>query len=93
VDIRRFEPALPRPHDRPARITVHFKHGGTLTSECLSARGGPDQPFEEEVILAKVEDIAAGVYPAFAAGIRKLAELEPKQMHARWRAVLDELTR
>lgn len=92
VDIRRFEPALPRPHDRPARITLHFRNGGTLTSECLSARGGPDQPFDEEVIFAKVEQIAAGVYPDFTSKVRALAELETSRMRTRWRAVAAELT-
>ena len=92
VDIRRYEPALPRPHDRPARITLHFGDGGTLTSECLSARGGPDQPFDEAVILSKVETIAADVYPHFTPGIRKLAELDAKRMQARWRTVAAELT-
>lgn len=92
VAIRRFEPALPRPHDRPARITLHFHDGGTLTSECLSARGGPDQPFDEAVILAKVKTIAAEIYPAFTDGIRELAELDAGRMHARWRTVVHALT-
>jgi 2-methylcitrate dehydratase PrpD len=92
VDVRRFVPALPRPHDRPARITLHFDDGSTLTSECLSARGGPDQPFEEQVILSKVESIAAQVYPAFTRGVRELAELQAGRMNTRWRTVADELT-
>jgi 2-methylcitrate dehydratase PrpD len=92
VEIRRFEPALPRPHDRPARLTLHFSDGGSMSTECLSARGGPDQPFDEDVILGKVEHIAAGVYPAFVPTVRGLARLEKPQMHARWRDTVAALT-
>jgi 2-methylcitrate dehydratase PrpD len=92
IDIRRFEPALPRPHDRPSRITLHFRDGRTLVSECLSARGGPDQPFDEEVIFEKVGTIAAKVYPRFLTTIRSLAELDAQRMQSRWRDAVAELT-
>jgi 2-methylcitrate dehydratase PrpD len=92
VDVRRFEPTLPRPHDRPARITLHMKDGATVTSECLSARGGPDQPFDEEVILRKVDTICRDVYPAFGMKVRELVDLEAHAMDSRWRAVAAELT-
>ena len=92
VGVRRFEPALPRPHDRPARITLHMNDGGTVTSECLSARGGPDQPFEEEVILSKIDSICRDVYPNFSSKIGELADLGADAMQSRWRAVAAELT-
>ncbi|MGH8662858.1 MAG: hypothetical protein ACREUX_01205 [Burkholderiales bacterium] len=92
IELRQFEPALPRPNDRPARITLHFSGGETLVSECLSARGGPDQPFDETVILEKANAIAAPVYPHFLPTVRALAALEPGRMQLRWREVVAELT-
>jgi 2-methylcitrate dehydratase PrpD len=92
TDVRQYEPALPRPHDRPARVTFHFKDGSTLTSECLSARGGPDQPFDEQVIFDKVAGITADVYPRFMDTVQALAALEPKRLAGRWRATATELT-
>jgi 2-methylcitrate dehydratase PrpD len=92
IELRQFEPALPRPNDRPARITLHLSGGETLVSECLSARGGPDQPFHEAVILEKVKAIAAPVYPDLLPTLRALAELEPGRMQSRWREVVTDLT-
>jgi 2-methylcitrate dehydratase PrpD len=92
VEIRRFEPALPRPHDRPARLTLHFNDGEKLSSECLVARGGPEHPFEEAVIFGKAQHIAADVYPAFVPTMRALADLDEQNMQSRWRDTVVRLT-
>jgi 2-methylcitrate dehydratase PrpD len=92
TDVRRFEPQLPRPNDRPARVTLHLKGGEKLTSECLSARGGPDQPLDEQVILDKVAHITAPVYPRFLETVRALAALDAKHLTARWRSTAGALT-
>ena len=90
VELRRFEPALPRPNDRPARVTVELEDGSTVTRECLSAAGGPDRPFDDEVILGKVDAIAHAPYPMLISSVRALLRLEPAQLERRWRALIGD---
>ena len=52
------------PKDRPARVTMRFADGGEMSAVCESARGGADQPFDEQTLLAKLAENAAGVFPA-----------------------------
>ena len=92
VELKQFSPALPRPHDRPARLTLHFDDGTSIASECLSARGGPDQPFDEAVILDKVDRIVRDVYPRFTATIRSLMALGDNTLATRWADEVSMLT-
>ena len=92
VELKQFAPALPRPHDRPARLTLHFADGTSIATECLSARGGPDQPFDEAVILDKVERIARDVYPRFSATVRSMMALGDSTLAAGWQSTVAELT-
>ena len=92
VELVQYAPLLPRPHDRPARITLHFDDQSTLTTECLSARGGPDQPFSEAVIIGKIEHITADVYPHFLRPFRALLAAEPGAKEKSWPAVVQEIT-
>jgi 2-methylcitrate dehydratase PrpD len=84
VTMKKFEPVLPRPNDRPARVTLKLKDGTTIQGECLSARGGPDRPFEERVIVDKIGRIMAGPYPAFGAAMERLLALDAGLLDARW---------
>ena len=59
VELRRYEPELPWPEDRPARVTWIPRTGEPLEAECKSARGGPDRPFAPSEILDKVREITA----------------------------------
>jgi 2-methylcitrate dehydratase PrpD len=92
VELVKYEPIPPRPHDRPARITLHFDDGSALTTECLSARGGPDQPFAEEVIIDKIGRITAGVYPNFFRPFRALLDGDSSVKAKRWSAIVREFT-
>jgi 2-methylcitrate dehydratase PrpD len=92
VEMRPFEPERPFPHDRPARVTWVLASGERLEAECLSARGGPDRPFSPAEIMAKVSDITAPVYPAFAPVAEGLIALEPGLMVEPWEAVVERLT-
>lgn len=92
VELKPYDPVPPRPNDRPARLTLHFDDGATLTTECLSARGGPDRPFDEKVVLDKVEDIMRGVYPGFVPLARKVMALEPAQIADTWTHLLEAFT-
>jgi 2-methylcitrate dehydratase PrpD len=90
VELHLFEPALPRPNDRPARVTLEFSDGTTITRECLSAEGGPDRPFAESVILDKIHDITREPCPQFRSAFERLLDLEPPQMARPWREVLEQ---
>ena len=92
IELVKYEPVLPRPHDRPARITLHFDDGSTLTTECLSARGGPDQPFPEAVILDKILHITAGAYPHFLHPFRALMDGDTGVRAQRWSRMVRQFT-
>lgn len=61
-----FEPALPAPEDRPARVRITLGSGRTLTGECRSARGGPDRPFTPDEIREKGRRSIDAAYPGGA---------------------------
>lgn len=92
IELRRYEPTLPRPNDRPARVSIELASGATVTAECLSAPGGPDQPFEERVILDKIRSLTAVPYPAFGATVTDLLALEKGSLDRPWEAVVAALT-
>jgi 2-methylcitrate dehydratase PrpD len=62
-----WEPLLPPPNDRPARVTVHLRDGSQLSAECLSARGGPDRPLPADTWRTKLQALAAPAYPGIVA--------------------------
>jgi 2-methylcitrate dehydratase PrpD len=66
------------PKDRPARVEVTLADGRRIAASVDSARGGPDKPFGEDEVRAKIASLAAELYPAMAA---RLAELATSQ---RW---------
>src|SRR5688572_16748528 len=84
----RMAPYLPEraaPHDRPARVHVHLRDGGVLSSECLSAAGGPDRPFGDEVVMDKMAQLTASVYPRFPGVMQQIIELDQAQLARGWR--------
>ena len=54
------------PNDRPSRVTWRFRDGEIWTEARESARGGADQPFDRETLLAKLSDNTAAAFPAMA---------------------------
>lgn len=94
IELRPYAPIPPRPNDRPARITFEMADGSSITRECLSAQGGPDRPFDEEVILDKVRDITAHSCPRFGAVFESLLALEPQSLARPWQGLIEQaLTR
>jgi len=91
IELRRFVPLPPRPNDRPARLTLQFTDGSTLVTECLSAEGGPDRPFADEVIVDKIAHITAAVYPQLLPVMRSIMALDEGRMKSGWNAVLSEI--
>ena len=92
VELKAFDPLPPRPNDRPARLTIRFADGESLTSECLSARGGPDRPFDEQVIVDKVDGLTRAVYPRLTAVMLDVMALSKARMQQRWSDAVAELT-
>lgn len=88
VRLSKFEPALPRPHDRPARLRLVLRDGREVRAECLSARGGPDRPFESHVIRDKIMQLAGGISQRFAGDLLELCELPAPLLARRWSDVL-----
>lgn len=90
VRLSKFEPTLPRPHDRPARVTLRLKDGREIVAECLSAHGGPDRPFAPEVISGKIERIVSGSLPRLAQNLLAICELSPQLLGRGWADVLGD---
>ena len=63
----------PWPKDRPARVEITFTDGRRISASIDSARGGPDDPFAEAELRAKIAALTADLYPAMAAQLAGLA--------------------
>ena len=63
----------PWPKDRPARVEITFTDGRRISASIDSARGGPDDPFDEAELRAKIATLTADLYPAMAARLAGLA--------------------
>lgn len=72
------------PNDRPARLEAVLSNGHGLTTECLSAPGGPDQPLSAQQVLDKAADLTRDDYPGLALVARELIALENGALDSRW---------
>ena len=84
VELRDFAPLPSAPNNRPARVRIKLDDGQLLISECLSARGGPDQPWGEEVILSKATQLTGKVYPRLVSAMSEVMALNAVRMGERW---------
>ena len=84
MTIGAFEPEPDWPNDRPARVTWTLANGTRVTEEVLSARGGPDRPFEPEEIREKIHGIVAAPYPAMPEILDGLLELSDDVLSGKW---------
>lgn len=92
VSVKPWQPELPPPNDRPARVTVALRGGRKLAAECLSARGGPDRPLPPQVVLEKMDALAAPAYPAMRRVFDELMALEPRRLRQGWGEIVAEIT-
>jgi 2-methylcitrate dehydratase PrpD len=60
VTLAAFEPILPWPNDRPARVTVRLKDRSVETATCISAPGDPVNPLSMDDLKAKFTELAEG---------------------------------
>ena len=93
VTIGVYEPELDPPNDRPARVTWALSDGRSVTSECLSARGGPDRPFAPSEIREKIHGIVSAPYPAMPAEVDRLLALDPKALSTCWSETVAAMTK
>jgi 2-methylcitrate dehydratase PrpD len=90
ISIAPYLPELAPPHDRSARVYVHLRNGRVVSSECLSAAGGPDRPFGDEVVMDKMAQLTASVYPRFPGVMQQIIELDQAQLARGWRDAVAE---
>lgn len=79
------------PNDRPARVTWQFRNGEQGAAECLSARGGPDQPFGEAVIRDKIASLTNPAFPALARGLDAIVDGDAAWLAKGWRSAIGEM--
>jgi 2-methylcitrate dehydratase PrpD len=92
VTIGAFDPEPDWPNDRPARVTWTLANGTRVTEEVLSARGGPDRPFEPSEIREKIHGIVAAPYPAMPDILDQLLDLSDHVLSARWSDTVSRMT-
>jgi 2-methylcitrate dehydratase PrpD len=66
------EDVKPWPKDRPARVEITFTEGRRISANVDSARGGPDDPFSEPELRAKIAALTADLYPSMAPRLARL---------------------
>lgn len=93
VRIAPYQDLKPWPKDRPARVTMRFEDGGEMSAVCESARGGADQPFDEQTLLAKLAENAGGVFPAVPEAMARLIRGDGALATRPWREVLGEMVK
>jgi 2-methylcitrate dehydratase PrpD len=87
-----WEPLLPPPHDRPARVTVHTVDGASLSAECLSARGGPDRPLPESTWRDKMQELALPAYPGIVGIFDGIVQGDAQRRAQSWSSIAAEIT-
>jgi 2-methylcitrate dehydratase PrpD len=63
----------PWPQDRPARVDIALTDGRMVSASIDSARGGPDNPFQEAELRAKIASLTAAFYPHMASQLAVIA--------------------
>jgi 2-methylcitrate dehydratase PrpD len=93
VRIAPYQDLQPWPKDRPARVTMRFADGGELSAVCESARGGADQPFDEQTLLTKLAENAAGVFPGAPDILARVIRGDAALAARAWREVVADMVR
>lgn len=75
----------PPPNDRPSRVTWRLRDGTTFSALCESARGGADQPFDTDTMLAKLAETSRA-FPRMAPVLERIVrEAEAPSLWSSWR--------
>jgi 2-methylcitrate dehydratase PrpD len=92
VKIRAYQPRLPPPNDRPARVGFVFSDDRKFEAECLCARGSPSTPLGLETIRRKVDGICRSVYPRMSDVMDQLVGLDEGTLDSSWESVVSRIT-
>lgn len=92
VSVAAWEPVLPPPNDRPARVTIELRDGRTLQQECLSAVGGPDRPLPPAIVFDKLSSLAVPCYPRIRAVFESLTALPEWRLRQGWSDIVGEIS-
>jgi hypothetical protein len=65
-----------------------LKDGRQIQTECLSARGGPDRPFEPDVLHHKINSLVSVSFPSLARNLLALCDLPPALLAQPWSQLL-----
>ncbi|XDB00344.1 MmgE/PrpD family protein (plasmid) [Sulfitobacter sp. LCG007] len=84
VSVAAWEPVPDWPNDRPTRVTWTMTDGATHSEEVLSARGGPDLPFDPPEIREKIRGIVSGPYPRMGGVLSAIMDLDPDALARDW---------
>ena len=95
VDMRLVAQELPWPHDRPAFLTLQGTDGRSYSAQCMSARGGPERPFDDEDLWAKIQALSHASAPGLTSTLRRLhadcaASATAAALSRSWRAQVDQ---
>jgi 2-methylcitrate dehydratase PrpD len=93
VELKPYEPLAPWPLDRPGRVTWIMKDGSEHRAECVNARGGADQPFDEETLLAKLQENCGAIFPAMPPLLQQILAGSPEILNRPWRDVVTHMVR
>jgi 2-methylcitrate dehydratase PrpD len=67
-----FPEVRPAPDDRPSRVIVTDRRGERAEAVCWSAQGGPDRPFSEDALWAKLQALSTPHAPGLVRTMRAL---------------------
>lgn len=81
------------PNDRPARVTWRFRDGTARTETCLSASGGPDRPFGEDILMLKFAETAGTTFPAMQPVLAGILAGGDTALAQPWRQAVQTMTR
>lgn len=91
VKLETYEPLAPWPNDRPARVTWVMKDGSRHKAECVNARGGADQPFDEATLLDKLDENTRAAFPAMKGVLAELLANPP--LDESWASYVARMTK
>jgi len=90
VEMTEFSPLPLPPNDRPARLIIRLNGGASLTAECMSATGSPDNPLDDAAVLSKACALTETTYPKLAVILHRLVALDQAYMTRGWADVVSE---
>jgi len=76
-------------------LTLVTTDGHRYSASCLSARGGPDRPFNDEDLWAKIDELSSSTAPGLTRTMQALhsdcnGESDCVALAKPWRAVVDQ---